>query len=180
MRGLVSFRNDRYHGGLQNLALDCLEPNDLVRSFAYLRRRPTFTNLLVKRACLLGLRVKLMRTHVQVGELHLRDATLKKSSSMPNQNTVNELVRQTILTVAQPLTVGGKQITNRDQVDPGWNIGLPFPIGLDAIRSHILVIHLNLLVKSLKPRASFGPGDLKGTDTVGDVQDTVWSKVKPS
>ena len=99
---------------------------------------------------------------------------------MPNQDTVNQLVRQTILSVAQPLTVHGEQITDRDQVDPGWKIALPFPIGLDAIRSHILVIHLNLLVKSLKPRAAFGAADLKGTDTVGDVQRTVWSKVKSS
>jgi hypothetical protein len=99
---------------------------------------------------------------------------------MPTQDTVNQLVRQTILSVAQPLTVDGQEITDRNQVDPGWNIGLPFPIGLDAIRSHILVIHLNLLVKSLKRGKAFGAGDLKGTDTVGDVQDTVWSKVKSS
>lgn len=97
---------------------------------------------------------------------------------MPNEDTVNQLVRQTILSVAQPLTVNGQLITDRNQVDPAWNIGMPFPLGLDSIRAHILLIHLNLLVKSLKPRAGFGGGDLKPTDTVGDVQDTVWSKVK--
>lgn len=95
------------------------------------------------------------------------------------ESDVDRLVRDTVLHVASPLTVNGQLISDPDDVDPGWNIGIPAPIGMDGTRQHILAVHLDAVVKSLKRSAKFGPGDLKPTMDIGDLQDAVWAKVKP-
>lgn len=92
---------------------------------------------------------------------------------------VKRHVRQIILDVSKPLTVNGIPITSADAVDPAWTLGLPFPIGMDKTKINtVLVPRLDTYVKSLKPAASFTPGDIKPNMTVGDVQDSVWGKVK--
>ena|ERR1700719_3881830 len=102
------------------------------------------------------------------------------STKPPNQDGVNRLVRATVLHVVAPLMVNGKVISTPDEMDPGWKLGMPAPIGMDDQRLHLLVIHLNLLVKSLKPKASFSPSDIKAGDDIAALQTTVWGKVKPA
>jgi hypothetical protein len=98
---------------------------------------------------------------------------------MPDELTVKQRVRKIVLDVSKPLTVGGKPITTPDQVDPAWRLGFPFPIGMDKIKINgLLVPRLDLYVKELKPVASFTPADIKPNMTIGDLQDSVWDKVK--
>lgn len=98
---------------------------------------------------------------------------------MPDELTVKQRVRKIVLNVRKPLTVGGKPITSPDQVDPAWSLGSPFPIGMDKIKINgLLVPRLDLYVKSLKPAKSFTPADIKPDMTIGDLQDSVWAKVK--
>ena len=98
---------------------------------------------------------------------------------MPDQVTVKLRVRKIVLDVSKPLTVEGKPITTPGQVDPAWRLGFPFPVGMDKTKINgLLVPRLDLYVKKLKPGASFTPGDIKPDMTIGDLQNSVWDKVK--
>jgi hypothetical protein len=97
----------------------------------------------------------------------------------PTELEVKHHVREIVLDVAKPLTVNGIDIVNARQVDPAWMLGLPFPIGMDKSKINgQLVPELDLYVKTIKPTASFTPADIKPNMTVGDLQDSVWAKVK--
>lgn len=98
---------------------------------------------------------------------------------MPDEVTVKRRVRKTVLDVRKPLTVNGVPITTSAQVNPAWMLGMPFPIAMDKLKVNgALVPQLDLLVKEYKPAGSFTPGDIKPNMTIGDLQDSVWGKVK--
>jgi hypothetical protein len=98
---------------------------------------------------------------------------------MPDEVTVKKKVREIVLDVRKPLTVNGVPITHPAQLDPAWTLGTPFPIAMDKFKINgALVPRIDLLVKEYKPKGSFTPGDIKPNMTIGDLQDSVWGKVK--
>jgi hypothetical protein len=89
-------------------------------------------------------------------------------------------VREIVLHVTSPLIVNGDTITNPWQVDPAWFLGDPAPVGMNSDKiENTLVPRINVFVRSVKTTASFTVLDLEGVKTVDQLQEKVWSKVKP-
>lgn len=98
---------------------------------------------------------------------------------MQNESDVKRDVRAIVLAICSPLKVHGRRIKTADDVEPAWDLGPQFPVGLDSTTvDTFLVAQLDDYVRTVRPAQRFRSADIKKNMTIGDLQDVVWDKVK--
>jgi hypothetical protein len=87
----------------------------------------------------------------------------------PDPETVAIEVLKILFTVIPPATRNALKITKGEQIDPIWNLGIPYPLGLLPTRVDSMLGPINTLIQKYQPTHSITTVELESAKQVKDL-----------